>query len=146
MKNVSESLAGRIAVLNLLPFGLIEHHLGDQPSLETVVWIGGYPEPSLLLEQRELWMRSYIQTYIERDVRQVLNVSYLRTFEVFLQLMAARHGQLLNTAALSREAGVALPTVKAWATLLEASFLFFSPSILQGLWEASGQDAQNLFC
>jgi uncharacterized protein len=125
MKNVSESLAGRIVILGLLPFSLVERRPGSRASLDAAVWNGGYPEPFLFPERRDLWMRSYTQTYIERDVRQVLNVKDLRAFEVFLQLMAARHGQFFNTAVLSREAGITLPTVKAWATLMEASFLCF---------------------
>src|SRR4030042_5942652 len=74
MKNISESLAGRIAILELLPFSLLEHDQRSPDWLETVIWNGGYPEPSLFPEKRELWVRSYIQTYIERDVRQVPNI------------------------------------------------------------------------
>ena len=125
MKNVSESLAGRIAILDLLPFSFAERRKRSTDTLETIVWKGGYPEPSLFPEKRELWMRSYIQTYIERDVRQVLNVKDLRAFEMFLQLSAAHHGQSFNTATISRDAGITLPTVKAWTTLLEASYLCF---------------------
>lgn len=126
MKNVSESLAGRIAVLELLPFSQLE--LRKAATLETALWNGGYPDPVLHPAKRELWLRSYVQTYIERDVRQLQNIKDLRIFELFLGLAAAAHGQTFNTATLSRQAGVSLPTVKSWAGILEASYLcYFLP-------------------
>ena len=129
MKNVSESLAGRVVILELLPFSLLENNQKGPDWLETVIWNGAYPEPSLSHDKRDLWTRSYIQTYIERDVRQLQNVKDLRTFELFMGLSAATHGQMFNTATLSRQCGVSLPTVKAWAGVLEASYLclFLSP-------------------
>ena len=123
MKNVSESLAGRIAILELLPFSILENRKPGPNWLERAIWNGGYPEPSLFPEKRELWIRSYIQTYLERDVRQLQNVRDLRVFELFLSLSAAHHGQAFNTAVLSRQCGVTVPTVKAWAGVLEASYL-----------------------
>lgn len=123
MKNVSESLAGRIALLELLPFSLLENKQDSPDSLESVLWIGEYPEPALYPDKRDLWLRSYIQTYVERDVRQLQNVKDLRTFETFLGLCAAYHGHTFNTAVLSRKCGVSLPTIKAWAGVLEASYL-----------------------
>jgi len=123
MKNVSESLAGRIAILELLPFSVLEHRQAGSDWLESTIWFGGYPEPSLFHERRDLWIRSYIQTYIERDVRQLQNIKDMRTFEQFVGLSASVHGQTLNTAILSRQCGVSLPTIKAWIGILEASFL-----------------------
>jgi predicted AAA+ superfamily ATPase len=128
MKNATESLAGRIAILELFPFSLLEMKQPQKNSLETVIWNGGYPDPSLHPEKRDLWVRSYIQTYIERDVRQLQNIKDLRTFELFLGLSSAHHGRDFNTATLSRNIGVSLPTIKVWAVVLEASFLcFFLP-------------------
>jgi len=123
MKNVSESLAGRIAILELYPFSLRENPPKGPHRLASAIWNGGYPEPSLRPEKRSLWVRSYTQTYIERDVRQLQNVKDLRTFETFLGLCAANHSQILNTAHLSRQCGVSLPTIKAWAGILETSYL-----------------------
>jgi len=120
MRNVSESLAGRVAVLELLPFSLLEH---KNDSLGSLFWTGRYPEPALTPEKRDLWLKSYIQTYLERDVRQVQNIRDLRMFETFLGLCAARHGQVCNMAGLSRDAGVSLPTAKAWIGVLEASYV-----------------------
>lgn len=125
MKNISESLAGRIAILELLPFSILENKKERFVSLESVIWNGEYPEPSLEPEKRDIWVSSYIQTYIERDIRQLQNVKDLRTFELFLSLSAATHGQTFNTATLSREVGVSLPTIKAWGNILEASYLSF---------------------
>ena len=120
MKNVSESLAGRIALLELLPFSQLERkHAPD--ALDSFIWAGGYPEPSLQTEKRDLWMSSYIQTYIERDVRLLHNLQDLRTFEVFVTLCASTHGQLFNKASLARNIGISEPTVKTWGGLLSAS-------------------------
>jgi hypothetical protein len=88
-----------------------------------LLWTGAYPEPALHPEKRDLWVRSYIQTYVERDVRQLQNIRDLRTFEAFLALCAAHHGQMFNAAALSRKCGVTLPTVKSWAGVLEGSYV-----------------------
>ncbi|MCX5860391.1 MAG: ATP-binding protein [Proteobacteria bacterium] len=123
MKNISESLAGRIALLELLPFSLLETGSRAPAILEQCIWDGGYPEPSLYPEKRDLWVRSYIQTYIERDVRQLQNIKDLRIFETFIGLCAAYHGQVFNTAILSRKCGVSLPTIKSWGGILEASYL-----------------------
>ena len=128
MKNVSESLAGRIAILELLPFSWEENKQVYENNVENVIWLGGYPEPSLMQEKRDLWIRSYIQTYIERDIRQLHNVTDLRQFELFTTVCAARHGQSFNMADISRQTGISQPTVKSWAGILEASYItFFLP-------------------
>jgi predicted AAA+ superfamily ATPase len=123
MANVSESLAGRIALLDLLPFSLLELPGLDARTLASLVWAGSYPEPALDPGKRDLWISSYIQTYVERDVRQLLKVQDLRTFETVLGLCAARHAQQLNMADLARSAGISQPTVKAWVNLLEAGYV-----------------------
>lgn len=123
MKNITESLAGRIAIVELLPFSLLELKKKKAVQLESFIWNGGYPEPSLHPQKRDLWVSSYIQTYIERDVRQLQNIKDLKTFNSFIRLSAANHGQTFNTAVLSRKAGVSLPTIKTWAGVLEASYL-----------------------
>ena len=125
MRNVTESLAGRIAIIELLPFSFLEHQKNMDVSLEASIWNGGYPEPSLYPEKRRIWVSSYIQTYIERDVRQIQNIKDLRTFDSFIGLSAAHHGQEFNTAVLSRDVGVSLPSIKAWAGVLEASYLCY---------------------
>jgi predicted AAA+ superfamily ATPase len=125
MRNVGESLAGRIAILDLLPFSIIEQDNQEAPSLDAILWNGRYPEPALYPEKRDMWLRSYIQTYIERDVRQLQNIRDLRAFEQFVALACARHSQEFNSAAFSREVGITLPTAKSRAGVLEASYLVY---------------------
>ncbi len=123
MRDVSESLAGRVALLELLPFSMEELAPRGVPSLESLVRTGFYPEPVLRAEKAQLWTKSYIATYVERDLRQLQNVRDLREFETFMGLLAAFHGQTFTAAEISRRAGVTMPTVKAWAGVLEASYL-----------------------
>ncbi len=123
MKNVTESLAGRVAILELLPFSVIELQGETAVTLESLIWNGGYPDPSLYPDKRDIWIRSYIQTYVERDLRQIQNVKDLRSFEAFVGVAAANHAQEFNTASLSRDLGITLPTIKSWAGVLEASYL-----------------------
>jgi len=120
MQGVSESLAGRVAILDLYPFSAAERVPG---SLAEAIWLGGYPVPALYPERRDLWARSYIRTYLERDVRQVKKVGDLRAFELFLGLCAAHHGQELQKASLARDCGLSQPTVAAWIGVLEASYV-----------------------
>jgi predicted AAA+ superfamily ATPase len=122
MQNISESLAGRIALLELLPFNQEElRHAFDK--LADYVWTGAYPEPALQPAKRDLWISSYIQTYLERDIRLLHNVQDLHVFELFVATCAARHGQTFNKADVAREIGIAEPTVKAWGSLLSASYI-----------------------
>jgi predicted AAA+ superfamily ATPase len=112
MQGVTESMAGRAAVLQLLPFSLAET---DRVSL----LLGGYPEVLARPSGRGLWFSSFIQTYLERDVRAVTNVRDLATFRRFLALLAGRHGQLLNKTDLAAPLGVSVPTVGDWLHVLE---------------------------
>ncbi len=123
MRNIGESLAGRIAILDQLPFSIGEQKDRQPLSLEALFWNGCYPEPALHPEKRDPWLRSYIQTYLERDVRQLQNIRDLRAFEQFVALACARHAQEFNSALFSRETGVTLPTAKSWTGILEASYL-----------------------
>ena len=112
MRGVSESMAGRAAILHLLPLSLVE------TSLVSLLH-GGYPEVLGRPKARALWFSSYIQTYLERDVRAVTNVRDLVTFRRFLALLASRHGQVLNRADLATPLGVSVPTVSEWLLVLE---------------------------
>lgn len=121
MKDVSESLAGRIAILELAPFSLSEpDELGD---LENVIWGGLYPEPFCYPEKREVWLRSYIQTYIERDVRQLDAIRDYQAFELFLNRCAASHSQEFHSAGFARDCGVSQPTIKSWSRILDLSYI-----------------------
>jgi predicted AAA+ superfamily ATPase len=112
MQGVSESMAGRAAILQLLPFSLAE---SDRVSL----LLGGYPEVLAHPKGRGLWFSSYIQTYLERDVRAIINIRDLATFRRFLALVASRHGQILNRTDLAAPLGVSVPTVGEWLHVLE---------------------------
>lgn len=136
MARVTESLAGRIGILELLPFGLTEIPPDERLDVAKEIWLGGYPEPRLHPRARDLWMSSYVQTYVERDVRQLQNVQDLSAFETFLALCAARHGQILNMASISREAGISQPTVKSWLGALRAGYLVY---LLQPYFESFGK-------
>jgi predicted AAA+ superfamily ATPase len=120
MHRLGESLAGRVAILELLPFSATEY---PPPSLTQAIGAGGYPIPALHPERSDLWARSYIRTYLERDVRQLSQITDLHAFERFLGLAAALHGQELNKAGLARDCGVSQPTIANWISVLEASYV-----------------------
>ena len=122
MKNISETLAGRIAILELGPFALGETRPHDK-KLEQVLWTGLFPEPACYPEKRDLWLRAYIQTYMERDVRGLENIRDLNAFETFINLCAACHAQEFHPAKLARAGGVSQPTIKSWSGVLEAGYL-----------------------
>jgi len=127
MESTSQSLAGRSAVVYLLPLSRQEvvefsHH---PKTLNETLLAGGYPR----IFDRELrpadWLASYVATYLERDVRSISNIGDLVTFQRFVQLSAGRISQLLNLSSLASDCGVSQPTAKAWASVLEASFIAF---------------------
>jgi uncharacterized protein len=146
LEKVTESLAGRAAILRLLP--LSSKEAAGRPRDELVwkreppsggtasgpafrdLWAGllrgGYPELHREPErQASLWHASYIRTYLERDVRSLRQIGDLRSFRDFLRILAARTGQLLNLSDVSRDLGVAVNTAKAWLSILETTFQIF---------------------
>ena len=122
---IGQTLAGRTAILNLLPFSLDERRKSDdwQEDLWLDVFRGGYPR----VYDRHLdpvrWYADYITTYVERDVRQVKAIGDLRAFRTFLALAAGRTAQEINLSSLGGDAGVSHNTARAWLGLLEASFI-----------------------
>jgi len=114
MQGITESMAGRAAILQLLPFSLAETPKAD-------MLLGGFPEVVLRPRGRELWFASYLQTYIERDVRLITNVRDLAGFRRFLSLLASRHGQMLNRTDLAAPLGVSVPTISEWLRILEVT-------------------------
>ncbi|MBI5140604.1 MAG: ATP-binding protein [Nitrospirae bacterium] len=123
MSNLSESLAGRCGIINLQPLSAGElARSGRLTSVEEYIVSGGYPalhsDPAI---NREYWFPSYIATYLERDVRNIINVGSLRDFSRFLRAAAARTAQILSLADLSRDVGVSPNTVKSWISVLQAS-------------------------
>ncbi len=124
-ETISQSLAGRIAYLYLLPFTLTEFPPGNDIDPATRIISGSYPPVYDQLIDPDLWYPNYIRTYVERDVRQLKNVSDLNTFDRFLRLCAGRAGQLLNLSSLALDAGVDNKTAGAWISVLENSFIVF---------------------
>ena len=122
---VSQSLAGRTTVLHLL--GLSRDEVAAFPEAPQEVWPalwhGGYPRVFDQHVPPDVWFADYLSTYVEREVRRLLNVGDLRTFTSFLQLAAGRTGQELNLSALASDVGAAVNTIKAWISVLEASYL-----------------------
>ncbi len=127
MSGISQSLAGRTAFVELLPFtGHELDQAGKRPdTVDDMLFCGGYPP----LYDRDLsprmWFGAYVTAYIERDVRQVLKVQELETFQRFVRLCAGRTGQQLNYSSLATESGITHNTAKSWMSVLEASYIVF---------------------
>ncbi len=129
MQSVSESLAGRAAVIPFSGLSAYEWEqsqkaAGIDPSWREFVWKGGYPALWANPESspaRDRWYQGYVATYIERDIRNLLRVGNLRDFERFLRACAARCAQTLNLSELGRDVGISTPTAKQWLSVLQAS-------------------------
>ncbi|MBS3764545.1 MAG: ATP-binding protein, partial [Planctomycetes bacterium] len=141
-ESVSQSLAGRCGILHLLPFSRSELERGSYRPLESLDDIceqsnssspavlsfelllkGFYPRIHDKNLRARNWYRNYFQTYVERDVRQLVNIGDMETFERFVRFCAGRNGQLLNMSALANDCGVAHTTIKRWISVLEDSFI-----------------------
>jgi len=150
MRGVTETLAGRVALLRLLGFSWRETWAAradappflptlervedrgvaeppfDLSSLGEALWTGGYPRLNAAdPPDREVYLSSYVQTYLQRDVRDLLNVGDLSVFDRFVRAWAARTGQVLNLSNLARDVDVSVPTAKKWLSVLEASFVVY---------------------
>ena len=123
LKNIKESLAGRVGLLSLYPF-----HKQEVPTLkrQDMEWRGSYPEVVTSNYQgwRE-WYRSYINTFVEKDIREMSQIGDLRDFKRFIRFLATRTGQSLNFSTLARDMGISVPTVKRWISILEAAYIIF---------------------
>ncbi|MBL4770578.1 MAG: ATP-binding protein [Planctomycetes bacterium] len=126
-ESVSQSLAGRTAILHLLPLCWNELTRFDNPpkTLDEAILSGGYPRIFDKGLKPADWLSSYVATYVERDVRSLSNIGDLQAFQRFIELCAGRTGQLLNYSSLANDCGVTQPTAKFWIGLLEASFIAF---------------------
>ena len=127
MSGISQSLAGRTAFVELLPFSVSElSRSGKLPlTADSMLLTGCYPP----LYDRDVppsaWFGAYVTAYIERDVRKMLKIQELETFQRFVRLCAGRTGQLLNLSSLATECGITHNTAKAWISVLEASYLVY---------------------
>lgn len=129
MRNVTESMAGRAAVLQLLPLSLSE-------SPKVSLLHGGHPEVLARPKAARLWFSSYLQTYLERDVRAVTAVQDLGAFRRFMSLLAARHGSILNKTDLAGPLGMSVPGVGKWLDILETTAQIF---VLPPFFESLGK-------
>jgi predicted AAA+ superfamily ATPase len=128
LAGISQSLSGRIGLTQLLPLAASEIATAQLQDLQQHVWRGGYPalwQQHSNTAQANDWFASYITTYVERDVRQLVNVQNLSTFQRFVRLCAARSGSLLNLVSLANDAGVTHPTARQWLSILESSELVY---------------------
>ncbi len=123
MQNISQSLAGRTAIVRLLPFAYNEIYKKSDTDLDQVMFTGFFPRiHDKKLNPMEA-MSFYVSTYLDRDLRLLFNVKDLSTFETFLRLCAGRTGQIMNLTSLANDSGVSHNTIKNWFSVLETSFL-----------------------
>lgn len=124
---ITQSLAGRTSFVELLPFSFQELARADRlpPRADTLLHTGCYPPVHDRNLSPRAWFSAYVTAYIERDVRQMLRIQELETFQRFVRLCAGRTGQLLNLSSLATECGITHNTAKAWISVLEASYIIF---------------------
>ncbi len=138
MESINQSLASRTAILRLLPFSRLELTQAQiaPASLNDQIFMGNYPR----LYDKQIaptdFYHYYIQTYVERDVRQLRNIGELSTFVHFVKLCAGRIGQLLNLSSIANECGISTPTAAAWVSVLEASYICY---LLKPDWNNFGK-------
>lgn len=127
MQNITQSLAGRVAIFKLLPFDISEMRSANflPTDYATLVQRGSYPAIYDRDIDSKVFYSNYIQTYLERDLSELIHVKDLRLFRNFIALCAGRAGQLLNMNALANECGVSQPTAKSWLSVLENSYIVF---------------------
>ncbi len=124
-EKISQSLAGRVNINHLFPFDITELDLMDKQSSSEFIVKGFYPRIYDKNISPEDFYPSYLQTYIERDIRTLKSIENLNTFTKFLGLCAGRVGQIINFTSLANDTGISVNTVKAWLSLLESSFIIF---------------------
>jgi uncharacterized protein len=123
LQHATESLAGRIGLMSLLPF-----QYSEMPKALTseAIYRGSYPElVSRSYYESTLWYASYLDTYLSKDVRTLSNIGDMRNFRRFSQLLAANATQLLDMSSYARDLGISVPTIKRWLSILEASYIIF---------------------
>lgn len=125
--NISQTLAGRVAIFRLLPFNLHEIEKGKTAfkNYYEIIFKGFYPRIYDKKIESSFFYQNYVQTYIERDVRQLKNVNDLNLFTKFIKLCAGRTGQILNYSSFANDCGISVNTAKAWISLLEASYIIY---------------------
>lgn len=127
MESITQSLAGRISLNTLLPLSYLEltNSKLAPKNYHQLIFKGGYPSLYTNKSTIKTWHSNYLQTFIERDIRSLKNVTNLSTFQTFVKLCAARSGQIINLSALAKDTNITHNTAKAWLSLLETSFIIF---------------------
>ncbi len=127
MQGITQSLAGRVGILELLPLAFSElDEAGMAPdSIEALMFTGSYPRIYDRGLDAQQWYTNYVTTYLERDVRQVKNITDLSIFQRFLKMCAARSGQILNLSSLGDDCGITHNTAKSWLSILEAGYIVY---------------------
>ena len=124
-QHISQTLAGRVAILELLPLSYQEFKPFKSVSLWQYLFQGSYPRPYQENLDTDLWFNAYVRTYLERDVRDIIHIKDLSQFQLFLRLCAGQHGQQLNLTTLAQACGISQTTAHTWLNILEASYIVF---------------------
>ena len=149
LEKIAQSLSGRVGILELLPLQLQECELhGERDfTIKEVLYLGLYPAIYDRNISPENWYSQYIRTYIERDVRQIKNITNLGNFQRFIKLCAGRVGQLLNMNSLANDLGINLNTVKVWLDILETSYVIYRlPPHYRNFNRRVVKQKKTLFC
>ncbi len=130
LKQISQTLAGRVAILKLLPLSYEELQKSNllSDAIAENIFRGTYPATFDRQLSSEEFYPSYLETYIQRDVRDLIEIKDLRSFQIFLKLCAGRIGQPLNLSSLASDCGISSPTAKSWLSILESSFIVYTLS------------------
>jgi predicted AAA+ superfamily ATPase len=128
MEKITQSLAGRVGIVELLPLSYLEISSSVDETIELydLILQGFYPRLYKSKIDSAVFYKTYIQTYVERDLRQIKNIENLDVFQRFMKLCAARTGQLFNLAAVAAECGIAQNTAKNWLSILKTSYIIFT--------------------
>ncbi len=123
LKNVSESLAGRIGLMSLLP---LEYNEMPSALITESIYRGAYPElVTRNYHEASLWFSAYLDTYLNKDIRTLSNIGDMRDFRRFISLLAAQTSQIFEASSYAKDIGISVPTVKRWLSVLEASYIVF---------------------
>ena len=143
---IAQSLAGRTAILHLLPMSMEElQNEGLSFSLDQILYQGCFPRIYKDQQNPTKAYSNYVQTYLERDLRQMIEVKNLQLFQKFLKLCAGRVGQLFKRESLANEVGISAKTIDHWISILEASYLvFLLPPFFREFWKENNQITQAL--
>ena len=127
MEKINQSLAGRVAIFNLLPFsmGELKNTIFEKANYQEYIFNGGYPRIYDKNLNPSEWLINYITTYVEKDVRQLLNIGDLDSFQKFVAVCAGRIGQLVNFTSIANELSISYHTVQKWLSILETSFITY---------------------